>query len=740
MTRIFLFPGQGSQAKGMGEALFDRYAHLIEQADALLGYSIRELCLDDPEGRLRQTQYTQPALYVVSALAYLHKIESGPKPDAVAGHSLGELCALFAAGAYDFLTGLKIVQKRGELMAEVRGGMAAVVGIRSKEVAELLARAGLPSLDVANFNTATQTVIAGSDEDLRLARQLFEQAGASFMPLNVSAPFHSRLMQNVQQRFAEFVTALPLKPPEIPVIANYSASPYQRIAGWSNLIEQITHPVRWYECVCYLLGLPEPQFEEIGPGSVLTRMLGSIGREYKKESERALAGRSGAESLGCPSFRKEHGVRLAYAAGSMMGGISSEQLVIRMARAGLLSYFGTDRLPLQRIEQAIICIQRSIAREDPYGVSLACTLESPQREDAIVDMFLRYGVPRIEAADFLHMTPALVRYRLKGVRKEPEGALHIPHKVMAKVLNLESALQFLSPPPPRTVEQLLAAGSITKQEAELAERIPMADDLCLSADAAGSTTRLTAATAIPAAARLRDEAVARYRYATRIRVGAAGGLGTPHAVAAAFVLGADFVLTGSINQCTVEAGTSNAVKELLAQADVLDTEFVPSDRLFEQGAKVQVLRRGLFFPARANRLYELYRQYGSLSALDEKTRAQLERRYFKRSLPDVLQAAGASYQESGATDLQAALQDPSRQMALLFRWYLLHALEQAIEGGPDKSDYQIYCGPAMGAFNSWARGTRLEDWKNRHADDIAQALMAEAAQLLKSRLSSMQKE
>ena len=118
MTRIFLFPGQGSQAKGMGEALFDKYPQLVEQADALLGYSVRELCLGDPEGRLRQTQYTQPALYVVSALTYLQKIESGPKPDAVAGHSLGEYSAHVAAGTISFADAVRTVRNRGKYMQE----------------------------------------------------------------------------------------------------------------------------------------------------------------------------------------------------------------------------------------------------------------------------------------------------------------------------------------------------------------------------------------------------------------------------------------------------------------------------------------------------------------------------------------------------------------------------------------------------------------------------------------------
>ncbi len=172
----FIFPGQGSQVKGMGGNLFNEFRELTAQADDILGYSIKELCMEDPNSTLGQTQYTQPALFVVSALSYLKRIkETGRKPDFVAGHSLGEYNALFAAGAFDFETGLKLVKKRGELMSLATGGsMAVVLGITEENIVEVLEQNGLYSIDIANVNSPYQVAISGLKEDIDKARLNFQ--------------------------------------------------------------------------------------------------------------------------------------------------------------------------------------------------------------------------------------------------------------------------------------------------------------------------------------------------------------------------------------------------------------------------------------------------------------------------------------------------------------------------------------------------------------------------------------
>nr|WP_139492055.1 ACP S-malonyltransferase [Brevibacillus dissolubilis] len=279
----YVFPGQGSQHKGMGEALFDEFVELTEQADEVLGYSIRRLCTVNPYSYLSQTQYTQPALYVVSALSYLKKIrDTGKVPDFVAGHSLGEYNALFAAGAFDFVTGLQLVRKRGELMSRVTGGgMAAVVGLSDVQVTEILQQSQLDAIDVANFNTPTQIVISGRKEDIDRARPVFEAVKEvrMYRPLDVSGAFHSRYMSEAKQEFEQFLSAFLLNPLSIPVISNVHARPYEQEKLKATLAEQINHSVRWTDSIRYLMGQGDMTFEEIGPGMVLTGLITKIRKE-----------------------------------------------------------------------------------------------------------------------------------------------------------------------------------------------------------------------------------------------------------------------------------------------------------------------------------------------------------------------------------------------------------------------------------------------------------------------------
>jgi trans-AT polyketide synthase/acyltransferase/oxidoreductase domain-containing protein len=416
----------------------------------------------------------------------------------------------------------------------------------------------------------------------------------------------------------------------------------------------------------------------------------------------------------------------------MYKAISSEALVVRMGRAGLLGFFGTGGQRRHEVESAIKTIQAQLGPDQPYGINLIAELGDPQREDIVVDLALAHGVRRIEAAGFVRMTPSLVRYRVSHLLRQPDGAVTAPHLVLAKVSRPEVATAFLHPPPPDIVNELVAAGKVTSESAALARHLPMADDICVEADSGGHTDQRSALALLPAMVALRDRTVQRLGYRKRVRIGLAGGLGSPAAVAAAFVMGADFVLTGSINQCTVEAGTSDAAKDLLAQAEVEDTTMAPAGDMFEIGAKVQVLKRGLFFPARANHLYELYQRHGSIAELDPKTADQIQRRYFRRTFEDVWQETSAFFQCHAPAELAAAKENPKRKLALIFKWYFVQSMRLAIQGALEqRADFQIQCGPAMGAFNQVVRGTPLEDWRHRHVDHIAELLMTGAAQVLR---------
>jgi malonyl CoA-acyl carrier protein transacylase len=282
MKSVWMFPGQGSQHKGMGEGLFERYPQLVEQADRVLGYSLRELCLEDPDGVLDRTEYTQPALFAVSALSFLARRDDGATlPDAYAGHSLGEFAALFAAGAFDFATGLALVAKRGALMAAApRGAMAAIIGLERDAVSAVLASSGLEAIDIANINSATQIVVSGLYDDIARSEAAFAAAGARFIPLKVSAAFHSRYMRDVEAQFAEFAAGYSFAALNTDVIANRTARPHDRAAYLPQLIEQISHPVEWYASISWLLAQNRTgdgiDIEEIGPGSVLTGLFAKI--------------------------------------------------------------------------------------------------------------------------------------------------------------------------------------------------------------------------------------------------------------------------------------------------------------------------------------------------------------------------------------------------------------------------------------------------------------------------------
>jgi malonyl CoA-acyl carrier protein transacylase len=281
----FVFPGQGSQKKGMGQGLFDEvpeYAAVERDVDALVGYSMRKLCLEDPDNLLKQTQFTQPSLYVVNALHYYKAVSQGTRPAWLAGHSLGEYNALLAAGAFDFLTGLRLVKKRGELMAQAKnGGMGAVIGLGASGIEKVLRENGLTSIDVANYNSPTQTVVSGPVEDIKRAGPFFENGGAQmYIPLPVSAAFHSRYMADAAKEFADFLAPISFSAPKTPVVANVTAQPYPADnaaeAVKSLLVKQITSPVRWTDSIRFLVAQGVTQFSETGPGNVLTRLVQQI--------------------------------------------------------------------------------------------------------------------------------------------------------------------------------------------------------------------------------------------------------------------------------------------------------------------------------------------------------------------------------------------------------------------------------------------------------------------------------
>lgn len=752
--RAVVFPGQGSQARGMGGELFARFAELTATADEILGYSVATLSREDPRGELDQTRFTQPALFVVNALAYLARRQDGePAPDYFAGHSLGEYNALCAAGAFDFATGLRLVRERGRLMAAAAGGgMAAVIGLSEDAVRGVLAHDDLAGIDLAAFNAADQFILSGPRELIESARDAVLAAGArAYLPLQVSAAFHSRYMAPARRELEQELAGCEFRPLEVPVVANVTGRPYEPGSVRETLADQLVRPVRWEQSVRHLLEVGVTSFDEVGPGQVLTGLVRRIRQAalvvpapavpasaVPASAVPAPAGRLRGEDLGSAEFRRTYGARYAYVCGAMYRGIASEELVIRAARAGILAFFGTGGLDLARIAAAVDRLALELGDGRPYGMNLVHNPAQPDVEDATVELLIKRGVHNVEASAFMKITPALVRYRLAGLSKTIDGEVAAANRIIAKVSRPEVAESFLSPAPQRLVSQLEQDGLITAEQAALGAATPMADDLCVEADSGGHTDRGNPIVLLPTMVRLRDRMVADHGYAARVRVGAAGGIGTPEAAAAAFVLGADFVVTGSINLCTVESGMSPAAKDMLQQINIQETDYAPAGDMFELGAQVQVLRRGVFFPARARKLYDLYRRHGSLDEIDAETRSVIETRYFRKTFDEVWQDTRAFFATRDPRELEKAEQNPKHKMALVFRWYFGHSQRAAMAGAEDcRVDYQVHCGPALGAFNQWARGTARESWRNRHVDDIGELMMKETAAFLQQRLGRL---
>jgi len=244
---------------------------------------------------------------------------------------------------------------------------------------------------------------------------------------------------------------------------------------------------------------------------------------------------------------------------------------------------------------------------------------------------------------------------------------------------------------------------------------------------------------LPTLMRLRDKVSADEGYGERgiaIRVGAAGGVGDPASAYAALAMGADYLLTGSINQSTVEAGTSALAKEMVAGAGMADCATGPAPDMFEIGAHVQVLSRGSMYAQRAGRLYDIYKSCPSMDDIPAKDLAKIEKTIFQAPLDEVWAGTRAYWAERDPREVERAEEDPRHKMALTFRWYLGMTSRWARLGEKDrKRDFQIWCGPSMGLFNDWVSGTWLEPLEARGVVAIADAVLGGAAALRRVELA-----
>jgi [acyl-carrier-protein] S-malonyltransferase len=284
----FLFPGQGSQAIGMGKELAEKYpiaSQTFEEADEALGYKLSQLCFEGPEEKLRMTEITQPAILTASVAAWRVLKEKGLTPSFVAGHSLGEYSAHVAAGTITFADAVRTVRNRGKYMQEAVpvgvGAMAAILGMDLEKVTAVCSDASQGEVcEPANINSPDQIVISGHASAVERATKLADERGAKRAKLlPVSAPFHCSLMKPAQDRLAKDLRSIKFQVPSIPIVCNVDAAPVEDAdRSRDALLRQVTGSVKWDQSIRLLVTKETQTFVEVGPGKVLCGLMRQIDR------------------------------------------------------------------------------------------------------------------------------------------------------------------------------------------------------------------------------------------------------------------------------------------------------------------------------------------------------------------------------------------------------------------------------------------------------------------------------
>jgi len=438
------------------------------------------------------------------------------------------------------------------------------------------------------------------------------------------------------------------------------------------------------------------------------------------------------ESMGDQSFCADLGIRYPYLGGSMAKGISSVTMVEELGKAGMLGFFGAAGLPFATVEAAV---ERLADAGFPCGFNLIHSPQEPDLEKALADLYIRKGVRLVEASAFLALTLPLVRYRLHGIHRAADGTICCPNRIIAKVSREELAEKFFSPAPDTFLKQLVAEGALTPAQAELAAQIPLAQDVTAEADSGGHTDNRPALALFPTIRSVAVRMQARHNYTVKLRAGLAGGIATPAAAAAAFAMGAAYIMTGSVNQACVESGTSDEVRRMLAETRQADVCMAPAADMFEMGVTVQVLKRGSMFPMRAAKLYEIYRSCAGIDTIPAAERDKLEKTFFLVPLEQIWRDTRDYFLKRDPRQVERAERDQKHRMALVFRWYLGQAAHWAKDGQSNRRiDYQIWCGPAMGAFNEWVAGSFLQAPEQRRVACVARNILFGAALLTRTNI------
>lgn len=683
---ILLFPGQGSQFKGMGADLFDAYPALTAEADAVLGYSIRELCVNDPQRRLTDTRYTQPAIYAVSALALRRHLDhGGAPPRGCAGHSLGEYSALHAAGVFDFATGLRLVARRGALMSGIRGGaMCAVVGLERPALQAILDEAGNGAedgagidIDIANHNSHTQLVLSGPVAAVERAEAALKPHAdrCRVVRLRVSGAFHSRMMREVAEAFAEELRAHRYEEPRVEVIANCSVQPYRRDEVEANLARQLSAPVRWLETMERFLDHGATGFVEIGPGDVLTKLAADIRARHvprhapRPAAEPATPPARPAVPEASQAFMERFGCASLCVAGSLGAQGTTSALLGTLADAGILCFAPSEGLHLSDVAERVEAARAAATRAGAAGlIGLNVHAGAPGWHAELLHLAAERRVTAVELAGLGAPDEAVVLYRARGIAP---GETVSAHRILVKLRDPADAAAFLEPAPATVVQALLARGAIAAGQADALRSQPLVDAVCLDR----SSWREPAGGAVPVPAESLPD---RLRLPPGVVPGLAGTVGTPADVAAALRAGAGFVVIGSALLVCGEAELPSRLTERLAGLPPEAYRKVLDGHLIQYGLQSCTAADG---PGTAGALLTVQRALRRIDAAG-RAPAELEAELAGQSWPTPPPPAG----------------EPLRD-------WLIACAAQIGSRSPDR----LLCSPAAGAALRW--------WRREHGGE-----------------------
>ncbi|NRA63876.1 MAG: PfaD family polyunsaturated fatty acid/polyketide biosynthesis protein [Pseudobacteriovorax sp.] len=427
-------------------------------------------------------------------------------------------------------------------------------------------------------------------------------------------------------------------------------------------------------------------------------------------------------AFGSYEFCRELNVSIPYVSGAMANGIASPELVIAMARGRLLGFYGAAGLTIPTITEGIETIIKAVG-DKAFGVNLIHNPSEPHWEWDLAKLLIQKGIDVIEASAFMKITEPLVYFRCKGLSRSKDGKVVAKNKIMAKISRGELAIKFMQPPEEKLLDSLKTKGLLTEEEISCAREIPLAQYITVESDSGGHTDNRPALTLFPAMQSLAQKVQNDFDYEQPLRLGLAGGIATPQAVASAIAMGASYVVTGSINQACLESGSSDPVRKMLSEVDQADVVMAPAADMFEMGVEVQVMKKGTMFPMRAKKLFEIYKTYDGLESIPEATKTQLEKQIFRMTLDDVWEETKKFFQSRNPELLKKCESRPKVKMGLVFRWYLGLSSRWANQGVDDrKLDYQVWCGPSMGAFNAWTEGSYLADPEERSVVTVAHNL------------------